>query len=47
MFVNWVYRFNSDTLFARVVWLNPRAHPWRLAWALGLLARIALWVAQL
>jgi hypothetical protein len=45
--VGWVGRFDSDALFARVAWLNPRAHPWRFACALGLLGGIALVFAQL
>jgi len=45
--VEWVKRFNSDWLFARVQWLNPRAHPWRFACILGLLVGVSLTVAQL
>jgi hypothetical protein len=46
-FVEWVKRFNSDRLFARLPWLNPRIHPWRFACALGLLVGVGLAVAQL
>lgn len=46
-FVEWVMRFNSDWLFARVPWLNPRTHSWRFACALGLLVGMGLVVAQL
>ena len=46
-FVEWVERFNSDWLFARVQWLSPRTHPWRFAGALGLLVGIGLTLAQL
>ena len=46
-FVEWVQRFESDRLFARVPWFNPRLHPWRFACLLGLLVRMGLTVAQL
>jgi hypothetical protein len=46
-FVEWVKRFNSDWLFSRVPWLNPRLHPWRFACAVGLLTGVGLAVAQL
>ena len=46
-FVEWVKRFDSDRLFAQVRWVNPRAHPWRFACALGLLVGIGLTLAQL
>jgi hypothetical protein len=45
--VRWVARFNSDLLFTRARWLNPRTHPWRFAAALGILAGAGLLVAQL
>ena len=45
-FVEWVERFNSDRLFARVPWLNPRSHPWRFACLLGLSVGIGLLLAQ-
>ncbi len=45
--VAWVESFNSDWLFARTPWLNPRLHAWRFACALGLLVGIGLVVAQL
>jgi hypothetical protein len=46
-FVEWVKRFCSDRLFARVPWLDPRIHPWRFAGLLGLLVGVGLAVAQL
>jgi hypothetical protein len=46
-FVEWVQRFESDWLFARVPWLNPRRHPWRFACTLGFLGGVGLAVAQL
>jgi hypothetical protein len=46
-FVEWVECFNSDWLFARVQWLNPRTHPWRFACALGLLVGVGLALAHL
>jgi hypothetical protein len=46
-FVAWVQRFNSDPLFARVPWLDPRPHPWRFASTLGLLVGISLAIVQL
>jgi hypothetical protein len=45
--VEWVKRFDSDRLFARVPWLNPRTHPWRFACVLGLLVGAGLVLAQL
>jgi hypothetical protein len=45
--VEWVKRFNSDWLFARVPWLNPRTHPWRFAGGLGLLVGMGLALAHL
>lgn len=45
--VAWTQRFNSDRLFARVRWLNPRVHPWRFAFIAGLAAGLALAGAQL
>jgi hypothetical protein len=45
--VTWVAGFNSDRLFARLPWINPRLHPWRFAWALGLLVGAGLLLAQL
>jgi hypothetical protein len=44
--VAWVNRFSSDRLFTRVPWMDPRVHPWRFACALGLLAGLALVLAQ-
>lgn len=46
-FAEWVRRLNSDGLFGKVQWLNPRAHPWRFACALGLLVGMGLGLAQL
>jgi hypothetical protein len=46
-FVAWVNRLNSDRLFARVPWLNPRTHPWRFACGLGLLVGLGLALTQL
>jgi hypothetical protein len=45
--VAWVNGFNSDLLFARVPWFNPRMHPWRFACILGLIVGAGLFVAQL
>jgi hypothetical protein len=45
--VEWVRRFNSDLLFARVQWLDPRKSPWRFTGAVGLLVGILLVLAQL
>jgi hypothetical protein len=46
-FVDWVQRTNSDCLFARSQWLNPRTNPWRFACGLGLLVGSGLLLAQL
>jgi hypothetical protein len=46
-FADWVDRFQIDMLFTRAHWVHPRLHPWWFAAALGLLAGIALVVAQL
>jgi hypothetical protein len=45
--VGWVKRFNSDWLFTRVPWVDPRTYPWRFACVLGLLAGVGLTLAQL
>jgi hypothetical protein len=45
--VEWVKHFNSDRLFARLQWLDPRHHPWRFTGAVGLLVGILLILAQL
>ena len=45
--VEWVKRFNSDLLFARIPWVNPRLHPWRFTTAVGLLVGVLLVIAQL
>jgi hypothetical protein len=45
--VEWVRQCGSDTLFARLGWLDPRRHAWRFAGGLGLLAGITLASAQL
>ena len=47
LLVEWVERFNSNWLFARLGWIDPRRHPWRFAGTLGLLAGIGLTLAQL
>jgi len=44
--VEWVDGFNSDRLFARIGWIDPRRHPWRFALALSLTAGLLLYVAQ-
>ncbi len=38
--------FQCDSLFARVPWLNPRIHPWRLAVSIGALAGVGLIAAE-
>ncbi len=38
--------FESEKLFARVAWLNPRIHPWRFACVLGFLAGACLIAAE-
>jgi hypothetical protein len=43
----WVRRFSSHRLFARVRWLDPRVHPWRFACGVGLLVGMGLVVAHL
>ena len=45
--IEWMSRFNSDRLFARVGWLDPRKHPWRFTGAAGLLVGVLLVLAQL
>lgn len=45
--VAWVAGFNSDRLFARLPWIDPRPHPWRFACTLGLLVGAGLVLAQL
>lgn len=45
--VQWVKRFNSELLFARLPWLNPRLHPWRFTAAIGLLVGVLLVIAKL
>jgi hypothetical protein len=45
--VEWVKRFNSDLLFARIPCINPRLHPWRFTTAVGLLVGVLLVIAQL
>lgn len=44
--VEWIHRFNSDRLFARLPWVDPRRHSWRFAAALGLLVGIGVLAAQ-
>ncbi len=34
-------------VLSRVPWLNPRLHPWRLAYGVGILAGVGLAAAQL
>ena len=46
-FLEWVLQLNSDWLFSRVQWLNPRVYPWRFAICLGLLVGVGLTLAQL
>jgi len=46
-FVDWVAHFNSDRLFKRVPWINPRFHPWRFTSLLALMVGLLLVVAQL
>lgn len=43
----WVESWNSDRLFDRMGWWNPRQHAWRFASAVGLLAGIGLAASQL
>jgi len=45
--VDWVKCMNSDRLFARLQWLDPREHPWRFTGAVGLLVGVVLVLAQL
>ena len=45
--VAWVQGFNSDRLFTRLQWLDPRKHPWRFTGAVGLLVGVLLVLAQL
>lgn len=45
--VEWVRRFNSDRLFSRMQWLDPRKHPWRFTGVVGLLVGVSLVLAQL
>jgi hypothetical protein len=45
--VNWVKIFNSDRLFARMQWLDPRKHTWRFTGTVGLLVGVLLVLAQL
>lgn len=42
--VEWAKRFESDRLFARLQWLDPRKHPWRFMGAAGLLIGLAIWL---
>jgi len=43
----WVIHFNSDRLFARLPWIDPRQHPWRFAGTAGLLVGVLLALAGL
>jgi len=42
-----VDRLASDSMFARVPWIDPRRHPWRFACLASLLAGTAIAAAQL
>jgi hypothetical protein len=42
-----VARLDSDRVFAKLPWIDPRRHPWRFAWLLGLAAGFAVAAAQL
>ena len=43
----WVIHFNSDRLFARLPWIDPRQNPWRFAGTAGLLVGVLLALAGL
>jgi hypothetical protein len=43
--VGWVKHFNSDLLFAHLVWVDPRQHPWRFTCGVGLLVGVLIWLA--
>jgi hypothetical protein len=45
--VNWVKGMSSDRLFARVNLIDPRRHPWRFAFFIGLLIGVLLILGQL
>jgi hypothetical protein len=45
--VAWVRGYNSDWLFARLPWANPRRHPWRFVCLAGLVVGVGLFLAQL
>jgi hypothetical protein len=45
--VGWVESMNSDRFFRRLPWLNPRLHPWRFAFFLGVLVGAGLVIAGL
>lgn len=43
----WIQVMNSDRLFARLRWINPRKHAWRFTAFTGLLAGVLLILGQL
>jgi len=45
--VDWVKHINSDRLFTRLQWIDPRKHPWRFTSALGLLVGVLLVLSQI
>lgn len=45
--VGWVKHFNSDRLFMRTPWVDPRHHPWRFVCMAGLLVGVLLVLGQL
>jgi hypothetical protein len=45
--VEWVNHMNSDRLFVRLQWLDPRRHPWRFTGIVGLMIGVVLILAQL
>jgi hypothetical protein len=45
--VAWVKQFNSDRLFSRLPWLDPRRHRWLFTGSVGLLVGVVLVMVQL
>jgi hypothetical protein len=45
--VDFVECFNSERLFAKTQWIDPRKHPWRFAFMVGLLIGVLLLLGQL
>ncbi len=43
--VGWIKSFNSDRLFKRTPWIDPRQHPWRFVCGVGLLVGMMVWLA--